>query len=166
EGADERPHLLGRQPADTHRGAAASGHREIVPRAELLNLPLQGSSQEVHIAQILWRGREAERADQGRGSVCGSGSVVREIDQHWPAGCFKQLQGSSQDACLKGRITWCPQRSSQFEGDPEGAWWGNLDRMFSYQADLCRGQTVPFEIIREPADGARAGGSDRDEAHG
>ena len=38
--------------------------------------------------------------------------------------------------------------------------------MFPYQADLGGGHTVPFEIMREPANGARAGGSDRDEAYG
>ena len=67
---------------------------------------------------------------------------------------------------MKGRITWDPERPSQLEGYPEGAWWGDLDRVFPYQADLGGGQTVPFEIMRKPANGARAGGSDRDEAHG
>jgi hypothetical protein len=38
--------------------------------------------------------------------------------------------------------------------------------MFPYQTDLGGGHTVLFKIMREPADGARAGGSDRDEAHG
>src|SRR5262249_50495392 len=95
EGADERPHLLRGQSANTHRGAAASRHIEIVPRAVLFNFPLQGSPQEAHITQILRRGREVDRADQGPGGVCGSGGVVREIDQHWPAWCFEQLQGSA-----------------------------------------------------------------------
>src|SRR5262249_40436741 len=112
EGTNEHPHLLRRQPADTYCGTAASGHREIVPCAELLNLPLQGRPQEVRSAQILRRGREADGADQGRGGVYGSGSVVREIDQHGPARGFEQLQGSAQDACLKGRITWGSERSS------------------------------------------------------
>src|SRR5215831_400044 len=47
ERTDEHPHLLRGQPADPHRGAAASGHREIIPCAELRNLPLQSSPQEV-----------------------------------------------------------------------------------------------------------------------
>ena len=67
---------------------------------------------------------------------------------------------------MKGRIAWRPERSSQFEGHPEGARWGDLDRMFPYQADLGSGKTVPFKIMCQPADGARAGWSNRDEAHG
>src|SRR5205807_2455985 len=117
-------------------------------------------------AQLLWRGREADRTDQWRRGVCGRGGVVREIDQYRPAGRFEQLQGSPQDTCLKGRVTWRPQWSSQFEGDPEGARWGDRGRMFPDQADLGGGKTVPFEIMRKPANGARTGGSDRDEAHG
>src|SRR5439155_24765660 len=61
ERTDKRPHLLRRQSADPHRGAAALGHREIIPRAELRNLAVQGRPQEVRIAQLLWRGREADR---------------------------------------------------------------------------------------------------------
>ncbi len=66
----------------------------------------------------------------------------------WPARYFEQLQGSAQDACLKGRITWDPERSSQFEGHPEGAWRCDLGRVFPYQADLGGGKTVRFEIMR------------------
>ena len=76
------------------------------------------------------------------------------------------MQGSPQNTSLKGRIAWRPQWSSQFEGHPEGAWWGDLRCVFPYQADLGGGKTVPFKIMRQPADGARAGGSNRDEAHG
>src|SRR5262245_31993201 len=47
ESADERPHLLWRQPADPYRGTAASGHREIVPRVKLSHLALQGRPQAV-----------------------------------------------------------------------------------------------------------------------
>src|SRR5262249_25078788 len=86
---DERPHLLWCQPADTDRGAAASGHSELVPCAELRNLALQGRPQEVCIAQILGRGREADWADQGRGGVCGRRGVIREIDEHGPIGGFE-----------------------------------------------------------------------------
>ena len=70
-----------------------------------------------------------------------------------------------QNACLKGRIPWDPERSSQFEGHPERARWRDLSRVFPYQADLGGGKTVRFEIMCQPADGARAGGSDRNEAH-
>src|SRR5262249_20831857 len=42
ESPDKRPQLLRCQSADTHRSAATSGHREIVPGAELRNLALQG----------------------------------------------------------------------------------------------------------------------------
>ena len=45
-----------------------------------------------------------------------AGGIVREIDQHWPAGRFEQLQGSPQDAGLKGGITWDTERSPNSKG--------------------------------------------------
>ena len=76
------------------------------------------------------------------------------------------LQGSPPPAWLQGRSTWDPERPSEFEGHPEGAWWAALGRMVPSPTALGGGHTVPCKIMRQPADGARAGGSDRDEAHG
>jgi hypothetical protein len=67
---------------------------------------------------------------------------------------------------LKGRVAWYAERPSEFEGHPQGARWLDLGRMFPYQADLGRGQPVSFEIMRQPANGARTGGSDRHEQDG
>src|SRR5262249_18157274 len=94
ESANEPPYLLRGQPADPHRGAAAPGHREIVPGTELRNLALQGRPQEVRITEILRRRREVDRADQGCRGACNNGDVVREIDQHGSSRRFEQLQGS------------------------------------------------------------------------
>ena len=57
----------------------------------------------------------------------------------------------------------CTEGPTQFKGYPQCPWWAHADDMLTHQRDDDGGETFVFEVMGQPAHGARTGGSHRGE---
>ena len=86
-----------------------------------------------------------------------------EVFEDRPGSPFEQVQGMPQDPGLEGRVAGPAERPAKRKTDPQGA--GRFDNlgMFANQTDLGGGDSFLFQVVGQPADGARAVRSDRHE---
>ena len=57
----------------------------------------------------------------------------------------------------------CTEGSTQFKGYPQCTWWSHADDMLTHQRYDDGGETFVFQVMGQPAHGARTGGSHRGE---
>ena len=67
----------------------------------------------------------------------------------------------AEDAYLKSGVIWNPKGTTKFKGHPEGPRGLDHRSMFSDQTDLGRWNASGFQVMGQPAYGARTGWSNR-----
>ena len=78
-------------------------------------------------------------------------------------GTRQQVERRLDDAALERRIVGCTQRAAELEGDPERTRRPDGLGVLAHQADAGGRDALPLEEMAQRADGARAGGSNRNE---
>lgn len=109
---------------------------------------------------IFRRRSQVDRASPPR-EICLFGDIFRIILDQRTVGALQKFGTGQQYTSLERRIVGYTKRPAQFESDPKRPWRAYDFRVFAYQADARRRDTLPFEEMSERADGARAGRSNR-----
>ena len=80
-----------------------------------------------------------------------------------PAWSLEEVQGRFDHPVLESGVIRDSKRTPELEGHPERPRWLDLLGVLADEADLRRGNALFFNVVGEPAYGARAGRSNRDQ---
>ncbi len=80
-----------------------------------------------------------------------------------PAWSLEEVQGRCDHPVLESGVIRDSKRTPELEGHPERPWWLDLLSVLADEADLRRGNALFFNVVCKPANGARAGRSNRDQ---
>ena len=78
-----------------------------------------------------------------------------------PAWSLEEVQGRFDHPVLESGVIRDSKRTPELEGDPERPRWLDLLGVLADEADLRRGNALFFNVVCKPANGARAGRSNR-----